>query len=196
MLSVPFEVVPSDIDETLTAESPRALVEALALAKAEVVAATHPDRLVLGADTVVSLRDRILGKPRGEAEARVMLESLRGRAHEVTTGVALVGDSTLLVTSVVTEVMMRAYTDAELDAYVARHPPADGPYDKAGAYALQDPVFAPVAEARGCVCSVIGLPLWTTFELLKGAGLAPERPSLERCAGCPEGADGVLHGTR
>lgn len=184
-LGVPFEVVPSDIDESLTADTPRALVEALALAKAAVVAEAHPTRLVLGADTVVSLGARILGKPRDETEARAMLEALRGRTHEVTTGVALLGGGIRLVTSVDTEVVMRAYSDAELDAYVARHPPEDGPYDKAGAYALQDPVFAPVAEARGCVCSVIGLPLWTTARLLTEAGLEPARPALERCARCP-----------
>ncbi len=188
---MPFEVAPSDIDESLAADNPRALVEALALAKAKVVAEAHPAQLVLGADTVVSLvarlpGTRILGKPRDENEAREMLEALRGRAHQVTTGVALLGGGTRLVTSVVTEVVMRAYTDGEVDAYVARHPPEDGPYDKAGAYALQDPVFAPVSEARGCVCSVIGLPLWTTSRLLTEAGLAPARPALERCARCPE----------
>lgn len=201
LLGVPFEVVPADIDEGLEAESPRALVEALALAKARAVlgrlpAAQAAGVVVVGADTVVALGARVLGKPGDEAEARATLAALRGRTHEVHTGVAVLAGPVRLVCSVTTEVRMRAYSEIEVSAYVARRPPAngpyDGPYDKAGAYALQDATFAPVAEARGCVCSVVGLPLWAVHDALGRAGVESAWPPLERCAACPEaGARGL-----
>lgn len=181
-------MVAADIDEERQAASPSALVETLALDKALAVAAQQPagaDDAVLGADTVVALGTRILGKPADAEEAREMLGALRGRTHEVSTGVALVLGDTREVRSVTTEVRMRGYSDAEIDAYVARTAREDGPYDKAGAYALQDVTFAPVAESRGCVCSVIGLPLWTVHTALAGAGFAVSPPPLERCSGCP-----------
>ncbi len=189
LLGVPFDVVAADIDEAAAGASPQALAQRLALEKALTVQARHPARAVLGADTVVALGARILGKPAGAAQARTMLEALRGRVHEVTSGVALVRRDQRLVTSVTTEVRMRDYSDAEIGAYVERQPPAvgpyDGPLDKAGAYAIQDATFAPAAEARGCVCSVIGLPLWTAHGSLRACGLDPQPPPLERCRVCP-----------
>ncbi len=186
LLEVPFEVVPADIDERIDAPSPTALAETLALEKAGAVHRLHPAAAVLGSDTVVALDGRVLGKPTDAEAARATLEALRGRAHYVTTGVALVVGTDIAVTSVTTEVQMRTYTDGEVAAYVARGAGADGPYDKAGAYAIQDEVFAPVAATSGCVCAVIGLPLWTVRGLLEGAGLAASAPPLARCVGCPE----------
>ncbi len=183
-LGVAFEVEPADIDEAIASESPRALVTTLALEKALAVQARRTDAVVLGADTVVVLDGRVLGKPADEAQARGMLEALRGRTHEVHTGVALVAGARRLVRSVTTEVRMRAYTDLEIERYVQRPPSEGGPYDKAGAYALQDTTFAPVAEATGCVCSVIGLPLWTVHLALRDAGIEAAAPPLEPCATC------------
>ncbi len=186
LLGVRFDVVAADIDEAIAAESPRALVETLARQKALAVATRLPSSLVLGADTVVVLDGHVLGKPGDPSEARAMLAALRGRSHEVSTGVALVRGEFSRVSSVTTAVWMRAYSDLEVDRYVARGPSDDGPYDKAGSYALQDATFAPVAEASGCVCSVIGLPLWTVRQALRGAGVETSVPPLARCAGCPE----------
>ncbi len=191
LLGVPFEVVPADIDETRDAPSPSALVETLALEKARAVQALHPSAVVIGSDTVVVLDGRILGKPTDAEDARAMLGALRGRAHEVTTGLAVLSpDRAPLVTSVTTVVRMRTYSEVEVGAYVARGrvdgQPYDGPLDKAGAYAIQDAVFAPVEATVGCVCSVVGLPLWTVRRLLGAAGVEAGAPLLPRCAGCPE----------
>ena len=188
LLGVPFEVVPADIDETPSGADPARLAERLALEKARAVASrlgATDHAAVLGADTVVALDGGVLGKPRDAEEARAMLDALRGRTHEVITALALILDGRATIEAVRTEVRMRDYAGAEVDAYVARTALEDGPYDKAGAYAIQDETFHPVAEAVGCVCSVIGLPLWRTHSLLRSAHIEAATPTLERCANCP-----------
>ena len=183
-LGVPFEVVPSAVAEDGDAPDAARLAYALALRKARAVAADRPGDLVIGADTIVVLDGRALGKPGSPAEARSMLEALRSRTHEVVTGVAAVtgpGAPFEAVESARTLVTMRDYSDAEIEAYVER----GEPFDKAGGYAIQDEAFAPAAAIEGCRCAVIGLPLWTLRGLLRGAGLAVQAPALERCATCP-----------
>ncbi|MSP22844.1 MAG: septum formation protein Maf [Dehalococcoidia bacterium] len=187
-LGVPFDVIPANIDETPVEADPARLAERLALEKARAVASKLPrgdDAAVLGADTVVALDGRVLGKPRDAAEAREMLGALRGRTHEVITGLALVVSDRATIEAVRTEVRMREYTNTEIEAYVARAALEDGPYDKAGAYAIQDATFHPVAEAIGCVCSVIGLPLWRAHSMLHSTHIEAAAPTIERCASCP-----------
>jgi len=189
-LGVPFEVWPADIEETRTEPDPVRLALGLALEKARAVAARlaavdDQPRVVLGADTVVALDGRILGKPRDAEDARAMLAALRGRTHLVVTGVAVLLGGSESLDSVTTDVRMRTYADEEIDAYVARPVLEDGPYDKAGAYAIQDTTFHPVAETDGCVGSVIGLPLWLAQQQLRNAGIEARAPTLERCASCP-----------
>jgi septum formation protein len=143
-------------------------VAAVALAKARAVASRFAaeSAVVLGADTEVILAGRLLGKPRDAADAARMLRELRGRAHDVTTGVALVRagvaprEETAAVT---TRVRMGDYSDAEIEAYVA----TGEPLDKAGAYAVQGLGNRLVAEVDGCLTNVIGLPLSTTRRLLE-----------------------------
>ncbi|MEE8422088.1 MAG: Maf family protein [Dehalococcoidia bacterium] len=182
-LDVPFDVRPSTDEERSDASSPDAVVRELALSKATAVAALAPGRAVLGADTTVVLDGESLGKPSDAAEAASMLRALRGRTHDVFTGVAVVEGETTRVGHVVTRVRMRAYSDREIDRYVA----GGSPFDKAGAYAIQDGDFAPVERHEGCECSVIGLPLWTARRLLReAADIEGGPPPFERCAGCPE----------
>jgi len=110
-----------------------------------------------------------MGKPRDAADAVRMLRALRGRVHEVVTGVALVevGPANLEeATAVTTRVRMHAYSDAEILAYVE----TGEPLDKAGAYAVQGLGSRLVAEVDGCLSNVIGLPLSTTRRLLAGRG--------------------------
>jgi septum formation protein len=153
----------------------------LARAKAWAVAAelAPAPSLVLGADTEVVLDGGVLGKPADAAAAVAMLQALRGRVHEVITGLALVDagsgrEETLSVTS---RVRMRSYADAEIIAYVA----TGEPFDKAGGYAVQDRGAALVAEVDGCLTNVVGLPVETTRRLLARWGLEspapPQRPS-------------------
>ena len=184
-LGVPFEVVPAGIDEHSDEQSDEhdalRLARALALRKARAVAAGRPDDVVIGADTIVVLDGRQLGKPGSPAEAVAMLEALRGRAHEVVTGVAVGARSGEAAATARTAVTMRDYADAEIAAYVGR----GEPFDKAGGYAIQDAQLAPAAALEGCRCAVIGLPLWTLRGLLCGAGVETQAPDLERCATCP-----------
>ncbi len=153
----------------------------LARAKARAVAAeiAPVPSLVLGADTEVVLDGWLLGKPADAAAAVAMLQALRGRVHEVITGLALVDagsgrEETLSVTS---RVRMRSYADAEIIAYVA----TGEPFDKAGGYAVQGRGAALVAEVDGCLTNVVGLPVETTRRLLARWGLEspapPQRPS-------------------
>ncbi len=149
-------------------------ITAVALAKARAVARSLPgDRpaLVLGADTEVVLGGRLMGKPGDAADAVRMLGALRGQVHDVITGVAVVEVGPTereVTTAVTTRVRMRAYSDAEILAYVE----TGEPLDKAGAYAVQGLGSRLVAEVDGCLSNVIGLPLSTTRRLLArwGAG--------------------------
>lgn len=185
-LSLAFTVDPAEIPEELPAQAPRAerVARRLARAKALAVAARYPALPVLAADTVVVFRGRLLGKPADEAEALTMLRGLRGRWHRVITAVAVMRDRRVRVDHAVTWVRMREYSDEEIAASIAR----GAPFDKAGAYAIQDECFRPVAEYRGCYCNVVGLPLALVIELLDRAGIVAS-VSLEHlppeCAHCP-----------
>lgn len=180
-LGLPYLVDPANIDESSDERDPVRLAEALALSKAQAVAGRRSEDMVIGSDTVVALDGQLLGKPADDAEARTMLDALRGRAHEVVTAVALVGPGIEVVAHSRTAVVMREYTEAERDAFIAR----GEPFDKAGGYAIQDVAFHPVARIEGCECGVMGLPLWTLSRLLRDAGLEVSGPALDRCAACP-----------
>lgn len=129
--------------------------------------------LVLGADTEVVLDGRLLGKPGDPADAVRMLRELRGREHEVITGLAVVevgpaGAAPRPETAAVTSrVRMGDYSDAEIESYVA----TGEPLDKAGAYAVQGVGGRLVAAVDGCLTNVIGLPLTTTRALLARHGV-------------------------
>ncbi len=166
-----FAVSPAGVDESHPSPVVADAVRALALRKARAVASGRGAGLVLGADTVVVLDGEPLGKPRDAAEARRMLRRLRGREHEVLTGVALVDAGTGRSGSDLarTRVVMARYPDEVIEAYVA----SGGPLDKAGAYGIQDLEGALVAGWIGSYSNVVGLPLAQTRRLLAGVGLLP-----------------------
>ena len=169
-----FRVVPSDLEETLAAGSPRVAAAGLALDKARAVAARNGEGVVLGADTIVVIDGQALGKPAGPDEARAMLRRLRGREHEVITGVAVVDARTgrSEATAVVSRVRMTEYGEAEIEAYVA----TDEPLDKAGAYAIQGRGGALVAGLEGSFSNVVGLPLEETARMLVAFGVPVSVP--------------------
>ncbi|HEU4368919.1 MAG TPA: Maf family protein [Methylomirabilota bacterium] len=173
-LTAEFRVVPSDLEETLSAGSPHAAATRLALDKARAVAARVGQGVVLAADTIVVLDGEPFGKPAGPDEARTMLRRLRGRWHEVVTGVgvveALTGRSDAV--SVVSRVRMADYGEAEIEAYVA----SGEPLDKAGAYAIQGRGAALVAGLEGSFTNVVGLPLAETGRLLAAFGVPVSAP--------------------
>jgi MAF protein len=189
-LGLPFRVVIPQVEEDVAPTArgrPEELAEALALAKAEAVAREEREGIVIAADTIVVDRDTILGKPADDSEAVATLRRLRGRTHRVITGLAVVhvGSGLRVASHVVTAVHMRQYTDAQIAAYVARREPLD----KAGAYAIQDEQFRPVASYDSCYCNVVGLPLKALVILLRRAGLDIKLDALgslpAECGACP-----------
>ena len=162
-----FNIVVSDVDESqLADETPKDYVLRLAQAKAlAVVAKAHPENIIIGSDTAVVDGDEILGKPKDEMDAVRMLKQLRGHTHQVFTGVAVyrMDGESMLTELCVTDVPMRNYSDAEIQAYVK----TGDPLDKAGAYAIQHPDFQPVESMSGCYASVMGLPMCHVLRTLK-----------------------------
>jgi nucleoside triphosphate pyrophosphatase len=133
--------------------------------KATEVASRFPDRIVLGADTIVSLDGRIFGKPRDAAEARAMLEQLYGRIHEVLTGVCLLQRSQGKLCRFIdsTRVKFRARREVDLDNYLR----SIDPFDKAGAYAAQEDHGRLIECVEGSMSNVIGLPVERVVTALK-----------------------------
>lgn len=176
-----FTVSVADVDETpFENETPADYVLRLAEDKARTIAErTDGEHLILAADTTVVDGGEILGKPSDEAEAVRMLTQLRGRTHQVYTGIALLrkSDDLLLTDLCVTDVPMRAYTDEEIRAYVA----TGDPLDKAGAYAIQHDGFRPVARMDGCYAAVMGLPLCHVVRLMRRVNLPPAADVPSNC---------------
>ena len=176
-LGLDFAVMKPQIDESRRpGESLTTCAERLSRQKAAAVAVRLGDEaaVVIAADTMVALDDEWLGKPRDADEARRMLKKLRGRRHQVYTAFTLhqTGQPPRIITTgVCTHVFMRGYADAEIEAYIA----SGDPFDKAGAYAIQNRSFRPVDRIEGSYANVVGLPLdelGTALDELGVAGLA------------------------
>ncbi|MGH7499450.1 MAG: Maf family protein [Gemmatimonadales bacterium] len=163
MLGIPITVVPSNLPEVRRpAETAIDYVERLAREKAHSV----PGSLVLGADTTVIVRDEVLEKPAGTADALRMLRKLQGRTHQVVTSVALVAGPAVYQATDITNVTFRRMDEAMLEAYVA----TGEPMDKAGAYGIQGCGAALVERIDGDFFSVMGLPIRLVLNLLEQAG--------------------------
>jgi septum formation protein len=169
-----FQVIVSDIDESRHAnEKADAYVVRLAREKTLAVAhKTTAQSVIIGSDTSVIDGEEILGKPQNAEDAVRMLRQLRGRTHQVYTGIAIhrPSDGLMLTDLSITDVPMRAYSDDEISAYVQ----TGDPLDKAGAYAIQHPDFHPVESMSGCYAGVMGLPMCHVLRLLNKVGLPPE----------------------
>ena len=165
-----FEVIPSNIAEkTKAGEPPAALVKRLADEKASDVASRCPGNWVLGADTVVAVDDKILGKPRSVEEAAAMSEELSGRTHSVFTGVALLApDGRRLVRAEETRVTFRRLSKEDIDAYIA----LGESMDKAGGYAVQERGTLLAERIDGCYFNVVGLPLFCVSQMFADMGIA------------------------
>ena len=158
-----FTVDAVDIDESVEpGETPEACVRRLARGKAEAGARRHPGATVLGADTVVVVDGRILGKPRDDDEARGMLAALSGRVHQVYTGVAVARPGQVRDAVDISAVTFAPLTGAQISAYVA----TGEPRDKAGAYAIQGWASRFVERLDGSYSGVVGLPVAVAYRLL------------------------------
>ncbi len=168
---VTFEVATADIPEILEpGEDAIRFVTRLARQKAEAVAVRQSaaDAIVLGADTVVVVDDKILGKPRDAADAARMLRLLSGCTHQVITGVCLVRGSERQSAAEVTFVRFTTLSDEEIEAYVA----TGEPLDKAGAYAIQGYAGRWVPRIQGCYFNVVGLPLALVSSMIEAMQLS------------------------
>ena len=154
-----FTVLSSAVDETpMAAESPTELVQRLADAKAELVAARAVGpAIVIAADTEVVIDGQVLGKPRTSEDARQMLAKLSGRTHSVVTGVTLVRLPDIERRSFVetTHVQFAQIPEEEITRYLA----TGEPFDKAGSYAIQGRAGRYVPRIEGCYFNIVGLPL-------------------------------------
>ena len=160
---IPFTVLGAHAKEISEGE-PREVVLHNAIAKASAVQALCPGKVVLGADTIVCLDGRIYGKPKDEADARHMLESLSGKWNDVYTGVAVIDSTGRLHTMCdVTSVHFIEMTEAEISAYIQ----SGEPFGKAGAYAVQGKAGYFIDRIEGSYSNVVGLPLTAVREILK-----------------------------
>ena len=168
-----FVVNVADIDEAvLEGETPKEYVIRLAQGKALAVKdKATVDNIIIGSDTTVVVDDTILGKPVDEQDAEKMLKQLRGRTHQVYTGIALyrVRDGKMLTELSITDVPMREYSDDEIRAYIE----TGDPMDKAGAYAIQHPDFQPVHSMQGCYAGVMGLSMCHVLRALQKFEIFP-----------------------
>jgi septum formation protein len=160
---IPFDVQPSEVDETPRGgEAPEDYVIRVALEKARVASHGQPGRLILAADTTVVVFGRMLGKPSNPAEAAAMLAALSGRAHDVLTGVALVGSTGEVSALERTTVWFSPMTSEDIARYVE----TGEPLDKAGAYAIQGGAARFVERLDGSYTNVVGLPVALVCRLL------------------------------
>lgn len=160
-----FEMRAPNIDETLAAgEAPANYVKRLARMKAATVAAGQAEGLVLGADTTVVIEDEILGQPCDAADARRMLRLLRGKWHEVLTGVALVRTGSggcSIVSHETSRVRFSDMSDEEIEWYVSTGEPTG----KAGAYGIQSSAALFIEEIQGDYFNIVGLPVRLAYKL-------------------------------
>lgn len=189
---IPFVVKPAEIDESRRpGEAPTAYAERLATEKARAVFAKNPQALVLGADTIVTVDEEVLGKPRDAEDAARMLRLLSGRQHLVTTAVCLMGPKQVSsfeapvsrkkpetrnpkpetffedIRHETTQVFFRPITEQDIGWYVATREPMD----KAGAYGIQGGASRWIERIVGCYFNVVGLPVPLVCKMLGEAGM-------------------------
>jgi len=176
MLGIAHEVMPAEIDERyLPGEPPIVHAERLAREKGAVIAARHPDAVVISADTIVVIDDMVLGKPRDDAEAAAMLRRLAGRTHTVFTAVAVARGSLMESGVEAVTVAFRELDDATIHAYIATREPMD----KAGAYGIQGYGAAIVERIDGDYFAVMGLAIGRMLALLRRLGVRYDFRGLE-----------------
>ena len=162
LLNIGFSVRVADVEETLLANAtPAQQARHLSAIKAKAVA--KPGEIVIGADTIVVLGDRILGKPKDRQEAVQMLRLLSGNTHQVMTGVTVISDKKEVSCTEVTEVTFRQLTEEEILHYVNTLEPMD----KAGAYGIQGGAAKFVEGIRGDYFNVVGLPVCKLSQILR-----------------------------
>lgn len=165
-----FEVRPAQGEERVEPGlTPARQVEQLSVQKAREIAVREPEALVIAADTVVAVDERVLGKPRSRQEAVEMLTLLSGRSHTVYTGLTVCGGGRELTCHEATQVMFCKLTPEQIEAYVDTLEPMD----KAGSYGIQGRGCVLVEGIRGDYYNVVGLPVCRLAGMLRTFGVEP-----------------------
>ena len=193
-----FDIIPADVPEDpFPGESSQDMVERLSRDKALKVAASVQSGFVVGADSTVVHLGESLGKPVDDDEARAMLRRLRGTIHHVCTGITVVDAATgrRLTDSMTSQITLREFSDAEIEASIA----TGTPRDKAGAYAVQDAELRPASTWEGCYHNIVGLPTCRLLQMLEDLGWTPPEgwvlPEVAACGtGCPTATGTVRRG--
>lgn len=161
---IPFVCEPSDIEEVMDESLPLLKrIEQLAYQKALPIFKKHPDDVVLGADSIVYIDGEVIGKPKDEKDARRILHKLSGRAHQVTTGVAILTKDKVETFSQTSDVVFYELEEAEIDDYIQ----SDEWQGKAGGYAIQGYACRFIKEIKGDYSNIVGLPIAMVYHCLK-----------------------------
>ncbi|MGD8263426.1 MAG: Maf family protein [Desulfobacterales bacterium] len=165
-----FSVIPSSFDESsVSLSTPDSFVRRIAEGKAKDMSEKYPDSWIIGADTVVVIDKKILGKPGSRTEARSMLSHLNGKTHRVLTGYCIrcKAINYSLSATVQTDVCFKTLSEKEIDWYIS----TGEPFDKAGAYAIQGIGAFLVKRINGSYTNVVGLPVCEIVDVLINAGV-------------------------
>lgn len=165
-----FKVVASDFEEMINTKiSSHELARKLSLGKAKVVAIKLSNSIIIAADTFVTFKGKILGKPKNKQDAKRILKLLSGKMHLIITGFTIIDTTTgqTATNSVETKVYFKKLTNKEIDTYVE----TGEPLDKAGAYGIQEKGSLFVKKIEGDYFNVVGLPIYAVVETLKKFGV-------------------------
>jgi septum formation protein len=170
-IGVRFTVNPSTCEEIITDTDPVKVVKALSCQKAADVSKRYDDALIIGSDTIVSINNQILGKPKNQQDAYRMLKLLQGNTHQVYTGVTVVnkhtGGSEEITFCSATDVSFYSMTDEQIYSYIN----SGEPIDKAGAYGIQGKSAVYIKEIKGDYNTVVGLPVAMLYQMLLEKGI-------------------------
>lgn len=164
-----FEVVAIDCEEVFPEDLPVEKIPGyLSELKANAFRTLQKDEVLLTADTVVAIENRVLGKPKNKEEAQEMLRLLSGKTHEVYTGISFKTSEKLFTKTDVAHVEFSEITEQEIDFYIKNHQP----FDKAGSYGIQEWLgMAKINKINGSFYTIMGLPTHLVFETLKEMGV-------------------------
>jgi septum formation protein len=178
LLGLPFHIVPPTCEEKLSPNLPPSeQTRQISRDKAQSVASHHPQDMVIGSDTVIEIEGQLLGKPENMQEAETMLRHLRGKCHQVHTGVAIIQQATNVSIDFVetTHVWIKPFDEQTLKTYLA----TEESLGKAGAYSIQGEGSQLIEKIEGDYPTIVGLPLWKTAKVLEEQGIVLPIPAEE-----------------
>jgi septum formation protein len=172
---VEFVIKTSNKEEVTDSDTPEEMVKALALQKAEdVLDEVNEDTIIIGADTLVAIDNKVLGKPDTKEAAKEMLLALQGKRHQVYTGVAVLvkhnnmkENDKKIIFSEVSQVWVQPMEKEEIDAYIA----TGEPFDKAGGYGIQGKFAVHIEKIEGDYLNIVGFPIAKLYTVLKDEGI-------------------------